>query len=92
MADRTLQGQIFAAPLIGQPLRFDLVQLHVRPSTVGATPLRPGTRFADIEALLRQSAWQRDAACKEHTDLKWLPMRGEQHAAQVAICTGCLVP
>ena len=36
----------------GSDLVDRIVQLHVRPTTVGATPLRPVTRLADLEALL----------------------------------------
>lgn len=44
--------------------------------------------------LLRQPAWMRDAACKEHPELPWVPDRGQDCAlipAMRAVCAACLV-
>ena len=36
-------------------------------------------------------AFHADAACKEGPELSWFPERGEDTAAALAVCGGCLV-
>jgi WhiB family redox-sensing transcriptional regulator len=36
-------------------------------------------------------AWHRDAACKEHPELSWFPMRGRDARPVKRVCESCLV-
>jgi hypothetical protein len=44
-----------------------------------------------FEALLLRPAWHRDAACREHPNLDWVPTRGASLDVQKAVCARCLV-
>jgi Transcription factor WhiB len=45
----------------------------------------------ELLALLDPPAWHADAVCKEHTELSWIPGRGDVPVAPKAVWGGCLV-
>lgn len=53
----------------------------------------PGALYdlPSLRELLDRPAWHRDAACVEHPELSWFPVRGEPSGPAVAVCAACLV-
>lgn len=46
---------------------------------------------SELLDLLQRPAWHRDAACKEHPEVEFFPVRGQSTRPAKALCAGCLV-
>jgi hypothetical protein len=46
---------------------------------------------AQLQSLIRRSAWQTRAACRGRSDVNFFPHRGESIRAAIGLCSGCSV-
>lgn len=51
----------------------------------------PAELWEALGELTLPPAWHADAACKEHPEITWFPVRGEKVTAAREVCDGCLV-